>query len=43
MIALVLGELDSLQWEKQAEKKDMANAFGNSYMIVSCLNLLAQF
>ena len=47
MINHVLSELDNVQWEKtdkkQANTENMANAFGNSYMIVSCLNLLTQF
>ena len=42
MIKHVLTELEGAQWEK-ADKKDMANAFGNSNMICSCLNLLNQF
>jgi hypothetical protein len=42
MIRHVVKELEGAQWEK-ADKKDMANAFGNSNMIVSCLNLLNQF
>lgn len=40
MIALVLGELDSLSWEKQEVKQA---SFGNSSMIGSCLSLLSQF
>ena len=43
MISIVLSELDSLSWEKQEVKKDVTNTFGNSNMIVSWLNLLAQF
>lgn len=42
MMTLVLGELEGCQWEKQ-DKKDVSNTFGNSSMIVSCLNLLSQF
>jgi hypothetical protein len=43
MTRLVLGELDSLSWEKQEVKKDVSSSFGNSSMIVSCLSLLAQY
>ena len=44
MILMVLQELDTLSWEKQEVKKDVTNqSFGNSNMIVSCLNLLSQF
>lgn len=43
MILLILSELEKCQWEKQEVKKDVTNTFGNSSMIVSCLNLLSQF
>jgi len=47
MTNLVVSELNNLQWDKleaaNAQKKDMANTFGNSNMIASCLKLLGQY
>ena len=43
MIQHILIELEPIQWEKQKDKKDMQNSFGNSNMIVSCLSLLTQY
>lgn len=42
LIKLVCDELAQVQWEKSSQK-DMQNQFGNSNLIVSCLNLLNQF
>lgn len=39
MLGQVCEELDSLQWEKQ--QNSVQSTFGNSNMIVSCLNLLS--